>query len=270
MISFPNAKINLGLNITEKRNDGFHNISSCLYPVPLHDVLEINLSNKFSFELSGWPIPGDKSHNLVIKAYNLLKKDFDLPNVAAHLHKNIPLEAGLGGGSSDGSFTLRMLNEFFELFLSDSVLEDYAGMLGSDCPFFIYNRPALVSGRGEEMEAFNLNLRGFHLYLVKPDVSISTKEAFRNIHARQPQVDIPVILSCNEPGAWAGNLKNDFEKVIFHHHPELSEIKKKLYSLGALYASMTGSGSAFYGIFKDPPEFETGFPDRYFSWSGQL
>jgi 4-diphosphocytidyl-2-C-methyl-D-erythritol kinase len=270
MISFPNAKINLGLDITERRNDGFHNISSCLYPIPLHDVLEINLSDKFSFELSGWPVPGDKNHNLVVKAYKLLKKDFDLPNIAAHLHKNIPLEAGLGGGSSDGSFALHMLNEFFELFLSDSVLEDYAGMLGSDCPFFIYNKPALVSGRGEEMKAFNLDLKGYYLYLVKADISISTQEAYRNIHAEQPQVDISVILSGNEPGSWAGKLKNDFEKVVFHQHPELSEIKKKLYSLGALYASLTGSGSALYGIFKDSHTFETGFPGRYYEWSGEL
>ena len=271
MISFPNAKINLGLYITGKRDDGFHNISSCVYPVPLYDVLEINLADKFNIELSGLPLPDDINENLVVKAYKLLKKDFNLPNIAVHLHKNIPLEAGLGGGSSNGSFALRMLNEFFDLFLDDYVLSDYALQLGSDCPFFIYNKPSIVSSRGEEINEFNLDLKGYYLFIVKPDISISTKEAYRQIQAMPPLEDIRSILTDNKPGGWSGGkLKNDFEQVVFPLQPEMSDIKAKLYELGALYASMTGSGSALYGIFKDSSVFESRFPNRYFTWSAEL
>ena len=167
MISFPNAKINLGLDVIARRNDGYHNISSCFYPIPLKDILEINLSNTFSFNKSGLQIPGDQGGNLVVKAYKILKKDFDLPPVAIHLHKNIPMQSGLGGGSSDGAYTLRMLNELFELFLDDSVISDYASMLGSDCPFFIYNVPSIITGRGEEVEEIDLDLNGYIICVVK-------------------------------------------------------------------------------------------------------
>ena len=270
MISFPNAKINLGLDIVERRKDGFHNLSSCFYPVRLQDILEINISDRFKIELSGLPLPGDKNDNLVVRAYKLLKKDFDLPNIAIHLHKNIPAEAGLGGGSSDATFTLQMLNERFDLFLNETVLEEYAGMLGSDCPFFIYNKPMIVGGRGEDMNEINLDLKGYHIYLVKPPISIFTKEAYKNIQPQKPSRDISSILSDDRPASWAGHLKNDFEKVIFHKHPELSEIKSQLYKQGAVYASMTGSGSAIYGIFDDVPALRNSFPNQYFTWVGVL
>jgi len=270
MISFPNAKINLGLNIIEKREDDYHNISSCFYPIPLKDVLEINVSKTFSFQQTGISIPGDKLNNLVVKAYKLLKKDFNLPNVSIHLHKNIPLEAGLGGGSSDGAFTLHMLNEYFDLFLNDTIVCDYAEKLGSDCPFFIYNEPKMVSGRGEEMVKIDLKLKDYFIYIIKPDISMSTKVAYRDIVPAKPPHNIHSILTESAIGSWEGLLKNDFEEVMLNIHPEVSQLKTKLYELGAMYASMTGSGSAFFGIFKDPPISKGIFPEHYFSWTGEL
>lgn len=270
MIAFPNAKINLGLDIVGKRSDGFHNISSCFYPIPLRDVLEINESKNFSLELSGLPIQGELDSNLVSRAYRLLKKDFDLPQVSIHLHKNIPLEAGLGGGSADGSFTLRMLDEYFDLFLGDDLLEDYAARLGSDCPFFIHNKPALISGRGEQMDQINLDLSGYSVLIVKPLISISTSEAYKRIKPKVPAHDIRSILTESDIVSWKGMLKNDFEKVLMDMHPEISIIKSKIYAMGALYASLTGSGSAIFGIFSEPPGAADLFPANYFKWTGTL
>jgi 4-diphosphocytidyl-2-C-methyl-D-erythritol kinase len=270
MISFPNAKINLGLDVIEKREDGYHNITSCFYPIPLYDVLEINLSNTFSFNVSGFRIPGDPGKNLVIKAYEMLKKDFNLPPVSIHLHKNIPMQSGLGGGSSDGAYTLTMLNEQFELFLADSVISDYASTLGSDCPFFVYNTPSIITGRGEEVNKLDLDLKGYFICIVKPDLSISTQNAYQNIQPGHPAHHVRSILSDHEIRNWKEMLKNDFEEVVFNIHPGLSELKSKLYEMGALYVSMTGSGSAFYGIFKDRPSFKSVFPDNYFYWLGAL
>jgi len=270
MISFPNAKINLGLDIIEKRSDGYHNISSCFYPVPLNDVLEINLSSKFDFKTSGLHVPGDKHENLVVKAYKLLKKDFNLPNVSIHLHKNIPLEAGLGGGSSDGAFALKMLNEFFDLFMEDSVLEDYAGLLGSDCPFFIYNEPMLVEGRGEQMKEINVDLKGYFIYILKPDLSISTREAYRAVKPAQPKHEIQSHITSKPVDVWENFLKNDFEESITEKYPELKKIKTWLYEKGAVYASLTGSGSAMYGLFNIEPDLERDFTENYFNWVGAL
>jgi len=270
MISFPNAKINLGLDVVEKRNDGYHNIISCFYPIPLKDILEINLSDKFSFSVSGIPIPGDQGKNLVVEAYKKLKKDFDLPPVSIHLHKNIPMQSGLGGGSSDGAFALQMLNELFELFLDDSVISDYASALGSDCPFFIYNTPSIISGRGEKIDEIDVDLKGHYICIVKPGISISTQEAYRNIRPTYPEIDIRSILSDYNIGNWKEILKNDFEQVILEFHPGLSELKYTLYKMGALYVSMTGSGSAYYAIFKDPPSLKEKFPGDIFYWIGVL
>ena len=270
MISFPNAKINLGLNIIEKRSDGYHNISSCFYPVPINDVLEINLSDKFDFKISGTPIPGNKNENLVVKAYKLLKKDFNLPEVAIHLHKNIPLEAGLGGGSSDGGFALKMLNEFFDLYLDDSVLEDYAGMLGSDCPFFIYNEPMLVGGRGEEMNAIKLDLKGYYICILKPQLSISTKEAYQGVKPSKPDYPIQSIIISKPVVKWKNFLKNDFEAPMLKKYPELSSLKDRLYDMGAEYASLTGSGSAIYGLFNAEPVLHKDITQNYFNWVGSL
>lgn len=270
MISFPNAKINLGLDIIEKRGDGYHNISSCFYPVPLNDVLEINLSDKFDFKTSGIHIPGDKYDNLVVKAYKLLKKDFNLPSVSIHLHKNIPLEAGLGGGSSDGAFALKMLNEFFDLFLDLSVLEDYAGLLGSDCPYFIYNEPMVVEGRGEQLNKLKVDLTGYFICILKPDLSISTREAYRAVRPAQPKHEIQSQITSKPVDAWKSFLKNDFEEPITEKYPELKKIKSRLYEKGAVYASLTGSGSAMYGLFNNEPKLDRDFAENYFNWVGAL
>jgi 4-diphosphocytidyl-2-C-methyl-D-erythritol kinase len=270
MISFPNAKINLGLNIIEKRSDGYHNISSCFYPVPINDILEINLSDKFDFKASGIPIPGNKQDNLVVKAYKLLKKDFNLPSIAIHLHKNIPMEAGLGGGSSDGAFVLKMLNEFFDLYLDDTVLEDYAGSLGSDCPFFIYNEPMLVGGRGEQMNTIKVDLKGYSICILKPQLSISTKEAYNGVKPAIPEHAIESIISSNPVIEWKRFLKNDFEDSILERFPELLELKTILYEMGAEYASLTGSGSAMYGLFNIEPKLTPDLTQNYFSWVGSL
>jgi 4-diphosphocytidyl-2-C-methyl-D-erythritol kinase len=266
VISFPNAKINLGLDVIEKRPDGYHNISSCFYPIKLTDILEIIESGKSGFTSSGRPIPGNKTDNLVLKAFELLKQDFDLPEIEIHLHKSIPTGAGLGGGSSDGAFTLKMLNSLFELFLDDSILADYALLLGSDCPFFIYNQPMMAEGRGEVLKPIPASLEGYYLCLVMPDQTISTKEAYQNIKPAKHELSVEEIVSGHPVENWSGLLKNDFEEGIFRMIPGLRNIKEKLYELGAAYASMTGSGSAFYGIFKDQPVIKDQFPSTYSTW----
>ena len=270
MISFPNAKINLGLNVIEKRKDGYHNISSCFYPIKLTDILEIMESGKFSFSNSGLSIPGNTEDNLVVKAYQLMKKDFDLSEVKIHLHKSIPMGAGLGGGSSDGAYALKMLNTLFELYLDDSVLADYALSLGSDCPFFIYNRPMIAAGRGDALKSSQYTLEGYYLYLVMPDRMISTKEAYDHIKPRIPGMSVEEIINDHPIENWAELLQNDFEIGIFEKIPAFRKIKEILYKNGAVYASMTGSGSAFYGIFRDKPEIEPRFPPSYFIWEDNL
>ena len=270
MVSFPNAKINLGLDIIEKRNDGYHNISSCFYPIKLTDVLEIIESNKFSFSSTGFTIPGQSKENLVIKAYQLLKKDFDLPEVAIHLHKSIPTGAGLGGGSADGAYTLKMLNTLFELYLDDTILIDYASTLGSDCPFFIYSLPMIVEGRGDLIRPCGLKLKGYYLFIIKPDFAISTIEAYQEVIPIYPENSIEEILDNPSPETWKDVLKNDFETGLFKKNPELKEIKKQLFKHGALYASLTGSGAAIFGIFREDPVMDAVFPKMYFTWKGKL
>ncbi len=253
MLSFPNAKINLGLNILAKREDGYHDLESCFYPIPWRDSLEIIESAEFGFHSYGLEIPGDWEHNLCVKAYQLLEVDFDLPPIEIHLLKAIPMGAGLGGGSADGSFVLKLLNDLFELQLSTAKLEEYALKLGSDCPFFIQNKPTLASGRGEIFHACNVNLSGLFLAMYNPDLHISTKEAFSGIHPTAPEVSISDIvqLPINE---WKDLLVNDFETSIFPNHPEVEKIKEEMYQKGAIYSSMTGTGSTVYGIFETPPK----------------
>jgi len=270
MISFPNAKINLGLDVTDKRSDGYHNISSCFYPISLSDILEINESDRFDFQLSGLPVTGEIKNNLVVKAYHLLRKDFGLPEVSIHLHKNIPLEAGLGGGSADGAFALKMLNELFDLFLDDSVLADYAAILGSDCPFFIYNEPMYVRGRGEVLESMQLDLSGHYLCIIKPAQSMSTKEAYQLVQPALPAYDLPALLTTKPVVSWKDHLTNDFEKTAFVKYPEFANIKGLLYDMGALFASMTGSGSAIYGLFKEMPILDKETVEGYYTWVGDL
>lgn len=265
MISFPNAKINIGLDILEKRMDGYHNISTCFYPIPLCDVLEFVESDLFSFRSSGLKIPGNDQENLVISAYKLLQKDFQLPAISIHLHKNIPAGSGMGGGSSNAAFMLVMINDYFKLFLDDSILAEYAFELSSDCPFFIYNRPMTGSHRGEVLEENNIMLEGYTLIILKPQINISTHEAYSRIIPLIPAKHLSDIIGNMSPEEWKGILKNDFEPVLFKQYPVLAELRDMMYNNGAVYASMTGSGAAVYGLFKSNPGLEIN-TDDYFVW----
>ena len=252
MICYPNAKINLGLNIIKKRSDGFHNISSVIYPIQdLYDVLEIVESNSFSFTVSGTLFNNDiqSDKNICVKAYNLLKADFNLPCVKIHLHKRIKIGAGLGGGSSDGVFTLILLNDIFNLKLSKDDLKRYAIILGSDCPFFVENTPHIVSGKGELMKKLDINLKNYEFKFFFPDIFISTKEAYSNIEPKNPEVNLFDVIS-SPLQEWKEKLKNDFESYVFQKYPQLQKIKNEFYERGAVYSSMTGSGSVIYAIFK--------------------
>jgi len=259
MVTFPKAKINLGLSITGKLHNGYHNIESCLYPIPWRDVLEFIPGKKISFSSSGIAIPGEDKDNLVLKAYKLLRKDFGLPELNIHLHKIIPMGAGLGGGSADAAYMLKMLNNEFQLFLDDSVLEDYAAQLGSDCPFFIQNKPAIATGTGTDLEVFDLDLSGMWMLLVKPDVHISTQEAYANVTPKRNEVDLKALLESKDFSLWREKLINDFEASIFPNHPVLREIKEALYQNGAAYAAMSGSGSTLFGLYTQKPEVSPAF-----------
>ena len=254
MLSFPNAKINLGLRITGKLPNGYHSIESCLYPIPWTDTLEFIPKKKSSFETSGLPISGKEADNLVVKAYRLLKSEYPLPELSIHLLKSIPMGAGLGGGSADAAFMLRMLNEEFQLFLDDSLLEDYAAQLGSDCPFFIKNQPALATGTGTDLKPISLDLSGMHLLVINPGIHVGTKEAYAGVHPSPSDQDLEALLLSKDFGAWKRALVNDFEKTVFALHPSLAEIKSQLYEMGAQYAAMSGSGSTLFGLFDAPVE----------------
>lgn len=259
MVTFPNAKINLGLSITGKLHNGYHSIESCLYPIPWCDVLEFIPGKKISFSSSGIAIPGEDKDNLVLKAYKLLRKDFGLPELNIHLHKIIPMGAGLGGGSADAAYMLKMLNNEFQLFLDDSVLEDYAAQLGSDCPFFIQNKPAIATGTGTDLEVFDLDLSGKWMLLIKPDVHISTQEAYANVTPKPNEADLKSLLESKDFTLWREKLVNDFEASIFPNHPALREIKEALYQNGAVYAAMSGSGSTLFGLYTKKPEISPAF-----------
>ena len=261
MITFPNCKINLGLNVILKRQDGYHNIETVFYPIPLTDVLEIvpqdglktvSPSRKQAsaiFNTTGLPINGAAGKNLCIKAYELLQQDFPkIPPVQIYLHKAIPIGAGLGGGSADGSFTLKMLNEKFSLKLSMEQLLDYALQLGSDCPFFILNRPCFATGRGEFLENIDINLEAYSFIIINPGIHINTAWAFQQLKPALPKKSIKDIVA-QPVQTWKNELSNDFEEPIFRHHPELAAIKTTLYESGAIYASLSGTGSCLYGIY---------------------
>lgn len=255
MIVFPNIKINLGLNIIEKRPDGFHALESLFLPVQWCDALEAVLSEKqdITFSSSGIPIPGNSDGNLVVKAWQLLKKDFPISGMEVHLHKVIPMGAGLGGGSSDGAFMLKMINNLCDLQLSDDQLEAYAAKLGSDCPFFVRNTPAMVSGRGELLSPVDFSLKGYHIALVMPPVSVGTAEAYSWITPRRPEVPISEIIK-DPVNTWRNRLVNDFEAPVCERHPVIAEVRDTLYELGAVYAAMSGSGAAVYGLFNTAPD----------------
>ena len=260
MILFPPAKINLGLSVLNKRIDGFHNLETVFFQLPFCDILEITKSETFNFKSSGIEIKGNENDNLCIKAYNLLKTDFDLSPVKIHLHKIIPMGAGLGGGSADGTYTLLILNELFSLDLSVEKLKQYALNLGSDCPLFVSKSPQKASSRGEILEDIFINLSGKYIHIINVGIHISTKEAFENL-----ELGLNSSLNLDETiqkdlKLWKENLINDFEKPIFVKYHELKELKEEIYANGAKYASMTGTGSTIFGIYDENPQliFEIG------------
>ncbi len=255
MLNFPNAKLNLGLRILNKRPDGFHTIESVFYPVSYCDALEIIPSEKFSFQSNNTEFTQQSWDNLCIKAYELLSVDFELPPVNFFLYKNIPIGAGLGGGSSDAAVTLKMLNEIFDLKLSNIKLENYAAQLGSDCVFFLKNTPALVTGRGDVLQPFTIDLSPYLIVIVMPGISVNTALAYKLwdelIGQTKKQHETPLNEIINlSADKWKGQLVNDFESVIFNQFPALKTIKEKIYDEGALYASLSGSGSSLFGLFE--------------------
>jgi len=268
MIAFPFCKINLGLQILNKRPDGYHTISTCFYPVLWTDVLEILPSSKLNFTQTGITIPGKAEDNLCLKAYHLLQNDFKLPPVEIHLHKVIPTGAGLGGGSSDAAFTLRILNTIFDLKISSERLAAYAVGMGSDCAFFVQDNSMMGNGRGEILKPLDINLKGYYLIILKPDVHVSTAEAYREVRPVIPKIKLEELIKLPVP-EWKGQIENDFEESIFRKFPAIEEIKSEFYSQGALYAGMSGSGSSVFGIFKSKTELSSTLADVP-GWSGQL
>lgn len=263
MITFPCAKINLGLNVVAERQDGYHDIETVFYPAPLTDALEIKyMSDEFPSKVScdlkvtGNAVACDEQSNLVVKAYELLATDYSLPRIHAHLFKRIPSQAGLGGGSSDGAFMIRLLDERFRLNIGIAEMERYAARLGSDCAFFITAEPMFATGRGEILEPADGprgNLQGYYIALVKPDIAVSTAEAYRQIVCHKPQKSCREVV--RQPiDTWRNDLSNDFEKPVFKAHSEIADIKQRLYDMGAAYAQMSGSGSAVFGIFRSEPQ----------------
>ncbi len=262
MIYFPHCKINIGLRVTNKRSDGFHDIETIFYPVAIQDALEFVEADEFRFTLSGIDIEGNNDDNLVVKAYNLLKSEYKLPPLHIHLHKHIPLGSGLGGGSSDAAFMLSELNEYFDLKIRMRKLMEYALQLGSDCPFFINPVPSLAKGRGEILEEIEINLSGMFLVVVKPPIHISTAEAYKNITPKISETPLDQLI--RQPiEKWKNTIYNDFENPVFSKYPEIENIKTKLYNIGASFALMSGSGSAVYGIFKNEIDIKSIFPETY-------
>lgn len=261
MITFPIAKINLGLNVVEKRLDGYHNLQTVFYPVPIMDALEIApMSEGFpsdvdcDLKVTNIHIEGDEQRNLVVRAYQLLKKDFpSLPRIHTHLWKGIPTQAGMGGGSSDCAYMIRLLNDTFDLQLTNEQMQQYAAQLGADCAFFIESVPCYAEGIGEQLEPISLDLSGWYIGVVRPDIPVPTKEAFSRIHPHYPALNCrEVVMQPVE--TWRDNLINDFEESVFALHPEIGAVKEQLYKMGATYAAMSGSGSALFGLFKEEPD----------------
>lgn len=275
MILFAHCKINLGLRILRRRADGYHDIESVMYPVPWYDAVEVVKAEKFSFQSLGNPVDGATDDNLCVRAYHLMKERFDLPPVNLFLLKNIPSGAGLGGGSSDGAFTLKLLNAFFKLQCPERQLHELAAQLGSDAPFFLESKPCFVSGRGEILQQADLNLSSFYICIVYPNVKVNTAWAYtewsRSASAARPHTadrSSPEWALSQPPESWKDVSENDFEEVVFPAHPVLANIKQQLYDAGALYASMSGSGSSVYGLFRERPTVD--FDPAYKIFSGKL
>jgi len=267
MVSFPPCKINLGLNIIRKRPDGYHDLETCFYPIPWTDILEVVPADHFQFQSTGNIIPGE-GDNLCVRAYRELEKDYNLRPVSIHLHKIIPTGAGLGGGSSDAAHVLRLLNVVCNLQLNHKQLAHYASLLGSDCTFFLQDDPMFGSGRGEILTPMALSLSGKFLVVAKPPVHVSTAEAYGQVRPRRPEVSLRSILESKPIGAWKEWLTNDFEQTILPRYPAIQKLKDALYDQGALYASMSGSGAAVFGIFDR--EITLVLPDDYVTWSGWM
>ena len=269
MITFPIAKINLGLNVVEKRPDGYHNLQTVFYSVPIKDALEVvTMDPAFpsdvdcDLKVSNFDT-GDEQRNLVVRAYQALKADYPaLPRCHAHLYKAIPTQAGMGGGSSDCAYMIRLLNEQFQLGLTTAQMQQYAARLGADCAFFILAQPAYAEGIGERLEPIALDLSRYHIGVVRPDIPVPTKEAFSLIRPHRPQKNCRDIVM-QPVETWRDELVNDFEQSVFALHPEIGAIKEQLYRLGAVYAAMSGSGSAVFGLFRDPLKLNTEFPGMY-------
>lgn len=253
MVTFPNAKINLGLHVTAKRPDGFHEIITVFYPIPWRDALEVVPAEEPSMQVQGLTIDGPVTDNLVWQAYTLMQERHGLPPLSIHLLKQIPFGAGLGGGSADAAFTLRVLNEYGNLRLSADVLKAYAAELGSDCPFFIDNEPALGAGRGEILSPIKVDLAGYHLVVLFPGITVPTGWAYSQITPALPPIPLEEVMHM-PIDEWEIYLTNDFEGPVFAAHPTLEMIKLGLYEIGAVYAAMSGSGSAMYGLFAEPQE----------------
>lgn len=269
MVLFPHCKINLGLHVTARRPDGFHELETVFYPVPWCDALELIQRDEPGARLytSGLPVPGGSTSNLVIRAYNLLSEDHELPGAEFHLHKVIPMGAGLGGGSSDAAFALKLMNEVFGLGLGMDSLKSYAAKLGSDCAFFIQNDAAYATGRGELLSPIECNLEGWHMLLVVPGIHVGTAEAYSWINPAAPESDLRSLIA-EGPSAWKGRLQNDFELPVCLRHHQIAEIRDALYDTGADYAAMSGSGSAVFGLFRHEPD--TARWKEYNHWSGAL
>jgi len=253
MIIFPNAKINIGLNVISRRDDGYHNLETIFYPLGIKDVLEVIEADELSFESAGLAIPGRVEHNLCLKGYHLLKKDFDLPPVKIFLYKHIPIGAGLGGGSADGAFFIRLLNEKFGLGLTVKQMITYARQLGADCAFFIENTPAFATGIGDELEPMSLDLSNYKIGLVMPPVHVSTGEAYRGVKPSYPDHSLKDLIRLPVT-EWKSHIKNDFEESVFKNHPAIRGAKAALYQAGAIYAGMSGSGASVFGIFEEKPD----------------
>lgn len=268
MIKFPNAKINLGLSVVAKRNDGYHDLETIFYPVGIKDALEVvpNDNNTCNLHISGIQVDGNPESNLVVKAYRLLQERFQLPGVDIYLHKQIPFGAGMGGGSADAAFMIQMLRDLFSLPLSDEEVEHTAARLGADCPFFCRNVPVYAEGTGNIFSPVSVSLKGYRLVVVKPPKGVSTKDAFGKIVPQQPLLSVKEIVG-RPVEEWRGLLRNDFETTVFPLYPEIKAIKDRLYESGAIYASMSGSGSSVFGIFREEPSLGDAFPGC-FIWQG--
>lgn len=268
MVSFPNCKINIGIHIVNKRPDGFHNLETVFVPVGLKDALEIvedpTSPKEISYSQTGLKIPGNNDDNLCIKAFQSLKKDFpQIPNIKMHLHKTIPMGAGLGGGSADASFVLKIINQKFNLGLTDEQLAAYALPLGSDCPFFIVNKPCYATGRGEILEEIQVDLSAYKILLVNPGIHINTGWAFSNIKIEKKERHLKELISIPIE-SWQQHIFNDFEKPVFEAHPEIAEIKSEMLNEGAIYTAMSGSGSTVFGMFRKNSLPGINFPSHYF------